>query len=107
MRSHVRRCSLSQRLNECRPNVSRLRFRIRAVESVEKWDRVWSRGGRKCRPVIVRLAVMWGATRTRYVGCVDQYRQHPSRETRYGGLGWGTVDDGPSGIGRISLEAGW
>ena len=30
MRSHVMRCSLSQRLNECRPNVSRLRFPLQS-----------------------------------------------------------------------------
>jgi len=29
VRSHVRRCSLSQRLNECRPNLLRLRFPLR------------------------------------------------------------------------------
>ena len=55
----------------------------------------------------VRLAGIRGATHTRYVCCVDQCRQHPNRGTRYGGLGWGTVDDGPVGMGRISLEVGW
>ena len=56
MRSHVGRCSLSQRLNECRPNVSRLRFGLRAGDPGEKWAWAWSRDGRKCRPVVVRFA---------------------------------------------------
>ena len=33
MRSRMGRCSFSQRLNECSPNVSRLRFGLRAPDS--------------------------------------------------------------------------
>ena len=55
MCSHVGRCSLSQRLNECRPNVSRLRFGLRAALLAKKWSPARSLEHSRSPPLTVPL----------------------------------------------------